>query len=248
MGIQLVKSLEEERDSSRRKSLVKSPIGDHLLRLRNSTPPRERNGFISPSGVMGCRQFAINQLRGEPTENRENPWMYPFFETANAIHRIYQELGVQAGALEEDSIEKWVEYPALRIGGSVDGLCVKDGPVCDFKTVNGRYFDMVKKKTTEPLHHYQKFQITCYMLATDRRESVFVYVNRDTPNQLHEVYYDFEEEIYQEISDWIHAVLAAYDKGTEFEEDFDWNNCQGCSYFNFNANKFEIIDGKKRIA
>ncbi len=41
---------------------------------RNKSLPRQRKGYLSPSQIGGCRQWALNQLRGEPQENHSDPW------------------------------------------------------------------------------------------------------------------------------------------------------------------------------
>ncbi len=61
--------------------------------------------------------------------------MDPFFGSANALHRIYQDLLVDAGVLRQSSIEEWVTYDSLKIGGSIDGQLMRKGPILDIKTV-----------------------------------------------------------------------------------------------------------------
>ncbi len=46
---------------------------------------------------------------------------------------------------------------------------------------------------------------------------------------------------------WVTPILDAYDNEDDFPERFQWDNCQGCSYFNFNRKKFKILDGKEQI-
>ncbi len=91
------------------RSKFRSAVNDHLIRKRDATPTRDRNGWISPSSMGGCKQAALNQLRGAPTENTMDPWMDPFFAVANAIHDIYQEIGLESGVLRWGSVESFVD-------------------------------------------------------------------------------------------------------------------------------------------
>ncbi len=40
---------------------------------------------------------------------------------------------------------------------------------------------------------------------------VFIYISRDTPNQLKEIEYHLEDSIYQEIVNWVTPILDAYE-------------------------------------
>ncbi len=243
MGISIVRELENRRATT---NDFTAPVSDYLLRKRNQSRPRDRNGFISPSGVGGCPQWALNQLRAENSENTMDPWMDPFFAVANDIHTIYQQLGVEAGVLDPNSIEKWVDYPKWYIGGSIDGQFINNGPLFEIKSVNSFYFKRVCDTNTILPHHAKQNHV--YMLALGKRESRFLYVSRETPNDIKEVKYKWDWAVYHEIKNWIEPIIKAYEKGGDFPKHFDWFDCQGCPYFSANSKKFRILNGKEQIA
>lgn len=238
MGIALVRDLEFRKNES---AAFIAPYNDYLLRKRNNTQPRNRSGFISPSQIGGCQQWAINQLRGILGENNSDPWIDPFFAVANMIHNLYQSEGVTAGIFHADSIEKWVEYPPLRIGGCIDAEFIS-GPLCDFKTVNNYYWDKVQRDNA-PLPWHLK-QAHSYMLCEDKREMILIYIPRESPQRMKEIRVTWDDKIYKEIEEWCQQVLAKNRSGQDMPELFDWHNCQGCRFFGTNSKKFKPLQGK----
>ncbi len=57
----------------------------------------------------------------------------------------------------------------------------------------------------------------------------------------------WEDDTWKLIEKWCTEVLEAYQEGKDKPELFDWDSCQGCQYFGFNAKKFNIFDGKARV-
>ncbi len=135
MGIALVREIEAAASNSNRFTIG---LGDHLLRLKNQSKPRDRSGYISPSQVGGCAQWTLNQLRGDPQDNTQDPWLNPFFAVANKIHEIYQILGVEAKLLDPESIEQWVENE-LTVLISNNGPLSINAPSIDPPNRNGSY-------------------------------------------------------------------------------------------------------------
>jgi hypothetical protein len=247
MGVAVVREFEARVQASQGNSYkFTRRLNDYLLSVRNITPTRDRTGFISPSGTGGCPQWTLNQLRGEPRENHSNPWDKPFLDMADLYHDYYQMLGVEAGVLDPNSIEQWVEYKPLKIGGAIDGQMVDDGPLVDFKTCDPRIFERVVR-TNWVKNLGVEFQMHCYMKARHVNETQVIYINRATPSQIHEIDYKWSDEIWSKLLDWISPILEKIQDGTSFPRDdvFDWNGCMGCQYHNFcSKSLFRVHDGK----
>ncbi len=82
------------------------------------------------------------------------------------------------------------------------------------------------------------------MLCEEKDEMVFVYISRETPNQLFEVNLKWSDQEFQEVEDWMRPIFAHLRNNTNIDEAFDYNNCQGCGYYNFNRDLFNVLRGK----
>ncbi len=163
--------------------------------------------------------------------------MYPFFENANDLHRLYQRIGVAAGVLSEDSIERWVEHPELRLGGSIDGEWIDGEHLVDFKTVNQNKFDYLRRsrEVRDWFHHAQGHS---YMKCTGKSEVLLVYINRNTPKELYELWLPWKDETWAKVEGWIKKVLDAHEERRNFPEEFNWDHCQGCGFYSYNRKMF----------
>lgn len=190
MGVSLIDEIEVSKSGDNR---FIHGLGDYLLRRRNETAARDRGGYISPSQVGGCPQWALNQLRKRPQDNTKDPWSIPFLESATRLHEQFQVYGLGAGLLDPESIEEWVEYKPFKIGGSIDGCFIgDDAPLFEIKTLSTHLFSKVCA-TNEVLDKH-KLQNHCYMLAKGRRQTVFLYISRDDPSNLKEILYEWDDK------------------------------------------------------
>ncbi len=248
MGVSVVRQLYTREATS---SKFTSSLNDYLVSVRNRTPTRDRGGMISPSQVGGCQQWALNQLRAEQRENHSSPWDKPFLDMANLYHDYYQNLSVKAGILEPTSIERRVIYKPLKIGGAIDGRFVRNGPLVDFKTANSRIFSRIVERN-QVKNYGVEMQMHCYMKAEHVNDVIVVYINRDTPSQLHEIHYKWDDKVWKDVTDWIEPVILHFEAGTDFEDlarhKLTNQECHGCQYFAHCRGRFMISnEGKKML-
>ncbi len=115
---------------------------------------------------------------------------------------------------------------------------------CSTESCNNYIFDRVCN-TGQPMSKH-KIQAHCYMLAEGKDEIIFVYIKRESPNEIVEILYKWEDEVYEFLEKWIQPILVKFPAGWDFPEAFDVDNegCIGCSYYSYNREKFSPMLGR----
>ncbi len=67
---------------------------------------------------------------------------------------------------------------------------------------------------------------------------IFVYISRETPNKLLEIHYYWDDEVFNEIQEWVKPVLAGIRSGHDFKELFDAHECSNCIFYKYNSKLF----------
>lgn len=210
----------------------------HLTQELTDNPPRDRDGFLSPSSLGRCMTQAVHQMNGEkkiwlPDKMAESQ---DLLDIGTMMHQFYQERGMKTGVLT--NCEDFVELPQWKIRGQIDGILTEQKGaktkryLFEIKTVNTGKFAMVKKSNMPLREHWP--QNLVYMKATGLRETRFLYVERDMLNKL-EVPFKYDAEVMKKVAEWIRAVLKYHKTGKYPERgdsywDKPWDCATKCHY------------------
>lgn len=190
---------------------------EHLTKQLTDVPPRNRDGFISPSSLGRCPTQVVHQLNSEkkvwkPEKMAESQ---DLLDVATLMHEFYQARGQELGILT--NVEEFVEIPHWKVRGQIDGvLNVEKGAktkryLFEIKTVNSFKFSQVKKSGVPLKEHWPQNMV--YLKAKGLKETRFLYVERDMLNTM-EVPLRYDPEVMKKVGAWIRMTLHHHKTGT----------------------------------
>lgn len=171
---------------------------DLLVRLLSKRDEGYRAGAFHPSSVTSCMRSQVFGFLGVPPKRVISPGLQNIFNDGTWRHARWQITLLSAGILT--AVEVPIDYPPLRISGSLDGINDQREFDLEFKGINQWQYESIKSEP-RPEHIIQKHAYWLYG-PYDWHIGSLIYENKGT-SQYHEHIVRWD----QKIADVVHKVV-----------------------------------------